>query len=218
VPSLFTFNVPDSYLLDLAGVSVPQATVSIREADLRETGPLLITHWGFSGPAVLKLSAWGARHLHGTNYQFTVEINWLPEYSPEKLRENLVAYRDGNAKKIVAANPLFGLPIRLWKKVTAQAGIGEQLRWAELSKKSLNQLITLLVAAPFRVRGKSTFKEEFVTCGGVSLDDIHLPSLESRHCRNLFFAGEVLNIDGITGGFNFQSAWTTGFIAGKNMG
>jgi predicted Rossmann fold flavoprotein len=218
VPSLFTFNTPDSPFLELAGVSVQNSLVKIAGTRLQQTGPVLFTHWGFSGPAILKLSAWGARELHALNYQFQLLINWMPDYNEETLRIFLQDYRDKNPKKLVSAHPMEGLPLRLWKKLTEQAGIPEECRWAELPKKNLNRLIDLLTRSSFAVNGKSTFKEEFVTCGGIGLENIDLQTMESKHCKGLFYAGEVLDIDGITGGFNFQSAWTTGYIAGKHMG
>ncbi len=218
VPSLFTFNTPHSALLELSGVSVPEVIVKVAGTKLQQTGPLLITHWGFSGPAILKLSAWGARELHELNYRFTLLINWVPQFNEADLREELLSYKEQNSKKVISAHALFGLPSRLWKKMTEGAGISGELRWGDLAKKNLNKLIDTLVKGSFQVDGKSTFKEEFVTCGGISLDDINLQTMESKHIKGLFFAGEVMDIDGVTGGFNFQSAWTTGYIAGKNMG
>lgn len=217
VPSLFTFNIPQSPFLELAGVAVPEAMVKVAGTKLEQSGPLLITHWGFSGPAILKLSAWGARILHQMDYTFTLSVNWLPLYKEESLRTELLSFKEKNPKKIVASNPLFGLPGRLWKRFTEEAAIAEELRWADLPKKNLNKLIETLIRGSFAVEGKSTFKEEFVTCGGVDLADIHLQTMESKRCKGLFFAGEVLDIDGITGGFNFQSAWTTGYVAGRSM-
>ena len=218
VPSLFTFNTPASYLLDLSGVSVQQTIVKVAGTKLTQSGPLLITHWGFSGPAVLKLSAWGARELHEINYRFILLINWLPEYNEETLRQDLLTYKQNNPKKLVATQALFNLPFRLWQRFTQRAEIGEQVRWADLPKKNMNKLIDLLSRGSFEVDGKSTFKEEFVTCGGVALENINWQTMESNVCKGLFYAGEVLDIDGVTGGFNFQNAWTTGYIAGKNIG
>jgi predicted Rossmann fold flavoprotein len=218
VPSLFTFNTPDSYLSDLSGVSVQHTTVKVAGTRLLQTGPLLITHWGFSGPAVLKLSAWGARELHELGYRFTLLVNWLPDYNEETLRQELLIYREKNPKKLVSAQAMFGLPFRLWQKLVARAETGEQIRWADLPKKNLNKLIDLLIRGSFSVEGKSTFKEEFVTCGGIVLENINWQTMESKSCRGLFYAGEVLDIDGVTGGFNFQNAWTTGYIAGKHIG
>ncbi|MEJ8801818.1 BaiN/RdsA family NAD(P)/FAD-dependent oxidoreductase [Pontibacter sp. H249] len=217
VPSLFTFNVPDNALKELMGVSVPKAKVRIAGQKLEYEGPLLITHWGYSGPAVLKLSAWGARLFHDIGYTFTALINWIPEYTEEALREHLQDYRQSHPKKTVSSNPIFGLPQRLWKALTILADIPEQTRWAELPAKNTNKLIEALHRAPFEVKGKTTFKEEFVTCGGIDLSEVNFKTMESRVQPGLYFAGEVLDVDGITGGFNFQAAWTTGYLAGKAM-
>lgn len=217
VPSLFTFNVPNNALKELMGVSVPHARVRVAGQKLEYEGPLLITHWGYSGPAVLKLSAWGARLFHEQGYHFTALINWIPEFTEEALREHLLSYRQAHPKKTVSTNPLFGLPQRLWKALTLLAEIPEQIRWAELPAKNTNKLVEALLRAPFEVKGKTTFKEEFVTCGGVDLSQVNMKTMESRVLPDLFFAGEVLDIDGITGGFNFQAAWTTGYLAGMSM-
>jgi predicted Rossmann fold flavoprotein len=218
VPSLFTFNTPESDLLDLSGVSVQEAIVKVAGTKLQQSGPLLITHWGFSGPAVLKLSAWGARELHERGYRFTLLVNWVPTYNEETMRQELIKFKDAHPKKVVVGQALLGLPHRLWQKFAEKAEIHSQLRWGELPKKNLNKLIDLLIKGSFVVEGKSTFKEEFVTCGGIAIDNINWQTMESKYVRGLFYAGEVLDIDGVTGGFNFQSAWTTGYIAGKNMG
>jgi len=215
VPSLFTFNVPDSPLKELQGVSVPKARVRIAGQKLEYEGPLLITHWGYSGPAVLKLSAWGARRFHEQNYHFTALINWIPGQTEESLREHLQQYRDSHPKKVVGTNPLFGLPQRLWKALMLLAEIPAETKWGELPAKNTNKLVEALLRAPFEVKGKTTFKEEFVTCGGVELSQVNMKTLESRLQPGLYFAGEVLDIDGITGGFNFQAAWTTGYLAGR---
>ncbi|MFD2999204.1 NAD(P)/FAD-dependent oxidoreductase [Pontibacter toksunensis] len=217
VPSLFTFNVPSSPLKELQGVSVPKAKVRVAGQKLEYEGPLLITHWGYSGPAVLKLSAWGARVFHEQQYTFTALINWIPEYTEESLREHLQAYRQAHPKKVVSTNPLFGLPQRLWKTLCTIAEVPEEVRWAEMPGKNTNKLVEALLRVPVEVKGKTTFKEEFVTCGGVDLASVNMKTMESRVQPGLFFAGEVLDIDGITGGFNFQAAWTTGFLAGKAM-
>ncbi len=217
VPSLFTFNVPGSPFKELAGVSVPKARVKIAGQPLESEGPLLITHWGFSGPAILKLSAWGARHLQKLNYQFTVLINWVPEHTEESLRDFLAQHRHGFSRRSIAAHPLFNLPQRLWKAIIQLANINDQLKWAELPAKNQNKLVEFLHRAPFEVRGKTTFKDEFVTCGGLDLSEIDSKTMQSKKNPGLFFAGEVLDIDGITGGFNFQAAWTTAFLAGKAM-
>ena len=217
VPSLFTFNVPNSPLSELMGVSVPQARVVLAGEKLQYEGPLLITHWGVSGPAVLKLSAWGARRLSELDYVGTALINWIPTFTEETLRPWLQQFRQDNGKKTVAANPQFGLPQRLWRNLIEQAGIAPETRWSDLPAKAQNRLLELLLRTPLAVRGKTTYKEEFVTCGGIDLAEIDLKTMQSRRVPDLYFAGEVLDIDGITGGFNFQAAWTTGFLAGQAM-
>ncbi|NDK56368.1 BaiN/RdsA family NAD(P)/FAD-dependent oxidoreductase [Pontibacter fetidus] len=217
VPSLFTFNVPGNPLKDLMGISVPQAKVRIAGQKLEYEGPLLITHWGYSGPAVLKLSAWGARIFHDQNYSFTALINWIPTYTEESLREQLQHYRQVHPKKVVSSNPLFNLPQRLWKALATIAEIPVDIIWAELPAKNTNKLVEALLRMAVDVKGKTTFKEEFVTCGGIDLAQVNMKTMESRLHPGLYFAGEVLDIDGITGGFNFQSAWTTGYLAGTAM-
>lgn len=218
VPSLFTFNVPGSPLKELQGVSVPQARVRIAGQKLEYEGPLLITHWGYSGPAVLKLSAWGARLFHEQKYNFTALIQWVPGQTEERLRQELQTFRQAHPKKIVSSNPLFGLPQRLWQGLAQLAEVPEEVRWAELPAKNTNKLVEALLRMPVAVNGKTTFKEEFVTCGGIDLKEVNMKTMESRLQPGLYFAGEVLDIDGITGGFNFQAAWTTGYLAGKAMG
>lgn len=218
VPSLFTFNIPGSAITDLMGVSVERARVRVASTRLEQEGPVLITHWGLSGPAVLKLSAWGARVLHDMNYSFTVLVNWIPEYNEAVLRDELLLLRGEHASRFIASRPMFGLPRRLWEYLVRKAGIDDHVRWADLPKKNQNTLINLLVNDEYRVSGKTTFKEEFVTCGGVLLKEIDLRTMESIVCKGLYFAGEVLDIDGVTGGFNFQAAWTTGWIAAQAMG
>ncbi|PSR57180.1 aminoacetone oxidase family FAD-binding enzyme [Adhaeribacter arboris] len=217
VPSLFTFNVPTSPLKELAGVSVPKARVKIAGQNLENEGPLLITHWGFSGPAVLKLSAWGARILQQLQYHFTILINWVPEHTEETLRTFLLRYRHEFPRRTVAAHPLFNLPHRLWKALIQLVQINEQVKWAELPAKNQNKLLEYLLRAPFAVQGKTTFKEEFVTCGGLDLSEMDAKTMQSKKIPGLFFAGEVLDVDGVTGGFNFQAAWTTAYVAGKAM-
>ncbi|MHA6249199.1 BaiN/RdsA family NAD(P)/FAD-dependent oxidoreductase [Pontibacter sp. CAU 1760] len=215
VPSLFTFNVPTSPLKQLQGIAVQRARVRVAGQKLEYEGPLLVTHWGYSGPAVLKLSAWGARLFHEQQYTFTALINWIPDYTEESLREHLQQYRLAHPKKVVSTNPLFGLPQRLWKALSDLAEVPAETRWAELSGKSTNKLVESLLRAPMAVQGKTTFKEEFVTCGGVELSAVNMKTMESRVQPGVYFAGEVLDIDGITGGFNFQAAWTTGYLAGQ---
>ncbi len=217
VPSLFTFNVPNKVFTELQGVSVPQAHVRIAASKLEQEGPLLVTHWGFSGPAVLKLSAWGARELHDKAYTFNFFINWAQGHTEESLRAYLEKVKAEHPKKTISTNPLFGLPARLWKLLTELAGVEADRRWIDLPKKSNNKLIETLLRGNYEAKGKTTFKDEFVTAGGVSLDEVNMCTLESKKVPGLFFAGEVLDIDGITGGFNFQAAWTTGYLAGKAM-
>ena len=217
VPSLFTFNVPNSPLTELMGVSVPQARVVLAGEKLQYEGPLLVTHWGVSGPAVLKLSAWGARRLSELGYVGTALINWIPTHTDETLRPWLQQFRQENGKKTVASNPQFGLPQRLWRNLTEQAGIAPETRWSDLPAKAQNRLLELLLRMPLAVRGKTTYKEEFVTCGGIVLAEVDLKTMQSRRVPGMYFAGEVLDVDGITGGFNFQAAWTTGFLAGRAM-
>lgn len=217
VPSLFTFNIRDDRLTDLAGISVANARARLPEAKLEQTGPVLIAHWGLSGPAILKLSAWGARFLHDRGYKTALTINWLPQYNPETLRERLQALKSERAKQAIATRCPFPLPRRLWERLLAAAGIDRQTRWASLSKKALNLLVGELLQGQYQITGKGVFKEEFVTCGGVSLKEVNFKTMESRCCPGLYFAGEILDIDGITGGFNFQSAWTTSWLAGQAM-
>ncbi|MEZ0540064.1 NAD(P)/FAD-dependent oxidoreductase [Fibrella arboris] len=218
VPSLFTFNTPGNPLLSLAGVSVPMARVQVVGTKQQQSGPLLITHWGFSGPAVLKLSAWAARDLANCDYRFTLRINWVPDKNEDQLREALGTFRQLHARKLVTSQNPVGLPARLWDAFCAEAGVTEGLRWADLPGKAQNRLIERIGNSQFAVAGKSTFKDEFVTCGGIALGALNPQTLESVAHPGLFFAGEVLDVDGITGGFNFQNAWTTGYVAGKHLG
>lgn len=217
VPSLFTFNSPGNPLRQLAGVSVPHGLVRIEGTKLQYEGPVLITHWGFSGPAILKLSAFGAEWIHDQQYRFAIQIRWVPEAKEDQLREQLGAYQRTHPKRQVQGYPLFDLPQRLWIYLCMEAGIEPELRWVDLSKKSFNKLLEGLFRDRHQVEGKTTFKEEFVTCGGIPLTELQLPDLESRLVPGLYFAGEVLNVDGITGGFNFQNAWTTAWLAGTSM-
>lgn len=217
VPSLFTFNVPTSPLLELSGASVPLVKVKIQGTSLEQMGPLLLTHWGFSGPAILKLSAWGARQLHEMQYKAILLINWLPQMTQEALRSSLLQMKQLSPGKLIGNESPFDLPKKLWKKLTERAGIVPDTRWCVLSKMHLNALLQELSAGSYKIDGKSTYKEEFVTCGGVNLSEVDFKSMQSKICPGLYFAGEVLDIDGVTGGFNFQSAWTTSWIAGKAM-
>ncbi len=217
VPSLFTFNTKDTRLRELSGLSVPQAQLRVPGSRLSARGPLLVTHWGLSGPAVLRLSAWGARHLHGLDYRFPLEVNWLNGLSPQEAGSQLQALKLSLAKKTVAGHARFELPLRLWQRLVTAANIPDTLRWADLDKQQLQQLTQQLTTATFTIAGKSTFKEEFVTAGGVQLKELNFKTFESRLHPNLFLAGEVLDIDAITGGFNFQAAWTGAWLAGKAM-
>lgn len=215
VPSLFTFNIKDERINELPGVA-SHARVQLLGTKQETVGPLLITHWGMSGPAILKLSAWGARELSELE-KFRIKINWLPNRSQVEVEEELQALKEQHPKQHPVTYAQFELPKRLWQKLVTAAGISEDLRWAELSKKQLNALKEQLCAGIFEVHGKSTFKEEFVTAGGVDLKEVNFKTFESKVCPNLFLAGEVLNIDAITGGFNFQNAWTGGFLAAQAM-
>ena len=215
IPSLFTFNMPEELVKDLMGLVVENATARIQGTKLAYTGPVLITHWGMSGPAILKLSAWGARLLYDNNYKFNVQINWLSGKSENEVHDMINAEMDRiRKKKIANANP-FGLPNRMWLFLLEKVQINSDSPWMELSKKNRNKLVNVLLNDVYAVSGKTTFKEEFVTCGGLSLSDVDMKTMQSIVCKDLYFAGEVLDIDGITGGFNFQAAWTTGYIAGK---
>ena len=213
VPSLFTLNLPKHPITALMGVSVPNVSIKVIGSKLKEAGPMLITHWGLSGPAVLKLSAWGARQLAERNYQFEVAVNWLGEMNETALRNEWTFYRDQMAALKMGTKSPFALPNRLWNFLLDQAGIDTNTKWAELKSAHQNKLIQLLTNSVYTVSGKTTFKEEFVTAGGISLSEINPQTMESRIMPSLYFAGEVMDVDGITGGFNFQHAWTSGFIA-----
>ena len=215
VPSLFTFNMPGNAITALMGITVTQVQVKIIGSKLTEEGPLLITHWGMSGPAILKLSAWGARELAVKKWQFGIIVNWLPTYNEQTLKDKFQQVRfEIAAQKISNRNP-FSLPQRLWEYILQQSGVNENIRWADLPAKEQNKLIKNICAQEFVVNGKTTFKEEFVTSGGIVLEEVDPNTMQSKIEPNLFFAGEVLNVDGVTGGFNFQNAWTTGWIAAK---
>ncbi|MDY6939869.1 MAG: NAD(P)/FAD-dependent oxidoreductase [Cyanobacteriota bacterium] len=218
VPSLFTFNIADGGLRALAGISMPKARVQLPEGKLVQEGPLLVTHWGLSGPAILKLSAWGARFLHDRGYKTSLRVNWLPQFDEETLRQTLQTARGEAAKKAIASYCPLPLPKRLWQYFLDRLGVESGKRWTELSKKTLNALIRELMQGEYQITGKGAYKEEFVTCGGVKLKEVNFKTMESRRCPHLYFAGEILDIDGVTGGFNFQSAWTTSWIAGQAMG
>ena len=217
VPSLFTFHIATPWLRGLAGISVEAVEASVPGAKLRERGALLATHWGLSGPAVLRLSAWGARALHKLDYQFPLHINWLPQFSAEKIAAEFQTRRDSQPAKLIVNTPFAPLPSRLWEQLVLAAGIARDTRWAALSRAAQHHLVQQLIHTEFQVTGKSLNKDEFVTCGGVRLGEVDFKTMESRICPGLYFAGELLDIDGITGGFNFQAAWTTGWIAGRAM-
>jgi len=217
VPSLFTFNIPDNPVKRLMGVSVDHAKVKIIGTNLSEDGPVLITHWGMSGPAILKLSSRAARILAEKNYRFTIRLTWLPELQEDELREQLNELKRSSRKLIRVQSP-FVLPKRLWEYFLQKIKISDELQWANLSKEQLVQLIRVLLYDEYVVSGKTTFKEEFVTCGGLALNEVDFKTMESKKVKGIYFAGEILDIDALTGGFNFQAAWTTGFIAGMAMG
>lgn len=216
VSSLFTFNIPNDPVTQLMGVSVPHAKVRVATTKLETEGPMMITHWGLSGPAVLKASAWGARILNDKDYNFTALISWLPKHTEEKLKIVFNEQKEENPSKLVFANCPLELPKRLWEFLLNKSGVSENTRWADLSKKNINQLSNNILNDEYKVKGKTTFKEEFVTCGGVSLKEIDLGTMQSKIVTGLYFAGEVIDVDGITGGFNFQNAWSTAWVAANN--
>lgn len=215
VPSLFTFNIKDERIKDLAGLSVSMAQIEVEGLKLSSNGPLLITHWGLSGPAILRLSAWGARLLFEKKYQFTIKINWTGFETLEDVKETLNQLKIETAKKNISNTPLFNIPNRLWQRFLTASSISTETKWADLNKKQLLTLAEQLTQCRYEVNGKSTFKDEFVTAGGVNLDEVNFKTFESKLIPNLYFAGEILDIDAITGGFNFQAAWTGGWIVGN---
>jgi predicted Rossmann fold flavoprotein len=217
VPSLFTFHIDTPWLRELPGISVASALVSVPGTHLKECGPLLVTHTGLSGPAVLRLSAWGARELYDLHYEFSLRINWLPETNRDSLIEALQACRETSGGQTILRTRWNPLPARLWESLVIQAGIARDTKWARLSRTETLKLASLLTSTELPVQGKSTNKEEFVTCGGIPLPEVNFKTMGSRIVPGLHFAGEALDIDGITGGFNFQAAWTTGWIAGHAM-
>jgi len=217
VPSLFTFHIATPWLRSLAGISVGSVEASVAGARLRERGALLVTHWGLSGPVILRLSAWGARALHGFNYQFPLQVNWLPHLYAEAIAAKLKSRQAAQPARLVVNVPVTPLPLRLWEQLVLAAGIARDTRWAALSRAAQHQLVQQLIRTEFPVTGKSLNQDEFVTCGGVRLSEVNFKTIESRICPGLHFAGELLDIDGITGGFNFQAAWTTGWLAGRAM-
>jgi predicted Rossmann fold flavoprotein len=219
VPSLFTFNIKDERLKDLLGISVPMAEISVENEKLRGNGPLLITHWGVSGPAILKMSAWGARIFHDKQYHFKIKINWTNGYSLKDVEDNLMDCKmELHPKKYVSNTPQYDLPNRLWQRLVWASEIGETARWADISKRQIQNLAGQIAQGIYEVKGKSTYKDEFVTAGGVRLDEVNFKTFESKLLPNLYFSGEVLDIDAITGGFNFQAAWSGAWTAGNAMG
>lgn len=217
VPSLFTFNVPSSPLKDLSGIVVEEVNIRLDGSDFKQSGPLLITHWGFSGPAALKLSAWGARFLHERQYQAAIEIDWAPAFSLEQLQQTFKELRQKSPAQTLNTNNPCKLPKNLWKKFVEQTGLQDK-RLSEIGNDGLSNFCKKIKGDIYKVEGKTTNKEEFVTCGGVCLSEVNFKTMESKLCPGLYFAGEVLDIDAVTGGFNFQNAWTTGYIAGTAMG
>ncbi len=214
-PSLFTFKIKDPRITELGGLSVSPASVHISQSALASAGPVLITHWGLSGPGILKISAWGARELADRDYQFDITVNWLPDDDPAEL---IAAKRQSEGKRQLASrSPFASIPKRLWQRLVAAAKISDATTWSQLSKAQAEALVDQITASRFRVSGKSTNKDEFVTCGGVARDEIDFKSMQSKLVEGLYFAGEVIDIDGVTGGFNFQNAWTTGFHAGADI-
>jgi len=216
VPSLFTFNIQDPRIKDLAGIA-SEAEVKILNENLESSGPLLITHWGMSGPGILKLSAWGARQLNDLDYNFNIQVNWIPGNSASDLLEQLRELKFSISKQQVFTRPQFELPKRLWQSIVSASKINPETKWADLNKDQLKKLAEELTSAVFKVTGKSTFKEEFVTAGGIDLKEVDFKTFESKLHKDLYFAGEILNIDAITGGFNFQNAWTGGYLAAQAM-
>lgn len=216
VPSLFTFNIKDIRIKDLMGISA-FANVKVKNTKLEASGPLLITHWGMSGPGILRLSAWGAKILAEKKYQFTIQVNWLNDSAFEETLDILKDLKLEHSKKVVSKKSPFEFPNRLWEKLVEASTISSETKWADVSKKQLINLANQLTNGEFQVNGKSTFKEEFVTAGGIDLKEVNFKTMESKLFPNLFFAGEIANIDAITGGFNFQNAWTSGYILSQNL-
>jgi hypothetical protein len=217
VPSLFTFHIETSWLRELAGIAVDPVELSVTHTELCESGALLVTHSGLSGPVILRLSAWGARVLHEEGYRFPLHVSWLPDWDTEKLTAEFQSRRQSQPARLVVNSTIAPLPSRLWEKLVLASGISRETRWSALSRAAQHKLAGQLLRTEFPVTGKSLNRDEFVTCGGVRLREVNFKTMESRVCPGLFFAGEVLDIDGITGGFNFQAAWTTGWIAGRAM-
>ena len=217
VPSLFTFNIRDKRIKGLAGISVPNGEVAVANSELVESGPLLITHWGLSGPGVLKLSAWGAFELANRSYFFPILVNWVADMEPEEVLEEIGKEKKANPRKRIQNHTMFSIPLRLWKSLAEQAKIKHTDNWADISNKKLDDFVNEITACFLQVTGKSTYKDEFVTAGGVDLKEVNFKRFESKKHKGLFLAGEILNIDALTGGFNFQAAWTGGWLAGHAM-
>ncbi|MBC7553760.1 MAG: aminoacetone oxidase family FAD-binding enzyme, partial [Taibaiella sp.] len=217
VPSLFTFNMPGNNITTLMGVSVPEAAIKIIGTKIMQQGPLLITHWGMSGPAVLKTSAVAARELAARGYAFTILVNWLPGTTDEDLREIWEQLRKEQGRQAVANKNPFGLPKRLWEFMVQECGINGEVRWGDLPAAARNKLTERLLRDAYNVKGKTTFKEEFVTCGGINISEIDPQTLQSRLMPGMYFAGEILDVDGITGGYNFQHAWSSAWIAAQHI-
>ncbi len=217
IPSLFTFNDASKEFTDLMGVAVQDAEVKIAGTKFSTRGPVLITHWGLSGPAVIRLSAWAARHLHEVQYQFTALVNWTGDQSEESVRILFKEKSLSKGSKRISSQPLFRIPHRLWARLCDRAEVSDKMVWAEAPAKALNRIVEFLIRCPFKIMGKTTFKEEFVTCGGVALEEIEVNTMQSKMVEGLYFAGEVLNMDGETGGFNFQAAWTTAYLAASDI-
>jgi predicted Rossmann fold flavoprotein len=217
VPSLFSFHVTDSWIRAIPGVSVQNLEASVAGTRLRERGAVLVTHQGVSGPVILRLSAWGARILHDLDYKFRLQLNWLPDFTNAEIHEHLRSMRETNPNRRVSNSPIAPLPSSLWEQLVTAAGIARETRWTTLARADANRLASLLAQTELEINGKSMNKDEFVTCGGVKLDEVNFKTMESRIVPGLYFAGELLDVDGITGGFNFQAAWATGWIAGNAM-
>ena len=217
VPSLFTFNIKDNRIKDLLGISVPNATVQLEDTNLEASGPLLITHWGMSGPAILKLSAFGARVLAEKNYEYQVQVNWLSRPTHKIVNVLLNLKKKHSKKQVIVRSPFEEIPKRLWERFVLATTIKTSFNWADVSHDQIDALANQLTKSIFTAKGKSTFKEEFVTAGGVDLREINFKNFESKLQNNLFFVGEVLNIDAVTGGFNFQNAWTGGWLCAKAL-
>lgn len=216
-PSLFTFNIPKHPITELMGVVADNATIKIAGTKITEQGPILITHWGLSGPAILRTSAWAARELQQRNYEFQIQVNWLGDIQDAELRETFLQLRKEQGKQQLQNKNPFSLPRRLWEYLLQQSGIKNEVRWGDLPAAAQNKLIEHLIRDVYQVKGKTTFKEEFVTCGGITLSEIDPQTMESRKVPGLYFAGEIMDVDGITGGYNFQNAWSSAWIAAQNM-